>query len=89
MLINYNIDLTKLEQGDDIFKALTHGISALKPAILQDCAQKLAIKIYVSLELNFHLSVDTSFITDSAVLDTEPVLVLESTDIARILEGIF
>ena len=89
-LINYNVGLTKLEQGDDIFKALTHGISALKPAILQDLAQKLAIKIYASLELNFHLSVDPSFITELAlVLNTVPVLVLESTDIARVLEGIF
>jgi hypothetical protein len=52
--------------------------------------QKLAIKIYASLKLNFHLSIDSSFITDPpVVLNTEPVLVLESTDIAHFLKGIF
>ena len=36
VLIKYNVDLTKFEQGrDEIFKALTRGISAIKPAILQ------------------------------------------------------
>ena len=57
---------------------------------MQDLAQKLAIEIYVSLKLNFHLSVDSSYVTDPPVVfNTEPISLLESTEIARVLEGIF
>jgi hypothetical protein len=88
---NYSVDLTKFEQGvDDIFVALNRGILALKPAILQNLMQKRGIKIHVSLKLNFHLSIDTDYITDpSPVLNTEPVPILESTNLANVLEDIY
>ena len=58
--------------------------------ILQNLMQKLAIKIYASLKLNCHLFADTRFITDPPVVfNTEPVPMLESTDIACVLESIF
>jgi hypothetical protein len=88
---NYKFDLTKLEQnGDSIFKALNQGISLLKTPILQDLTQKLSIKIYASLELNFHLSTDTSYITDPPVVfNTEAMPILESVNIAQVLENIY
>ena len=87
---NYTVDLSKSDQRNDIFEVLTQGISTLKPSILQDLSQKLAIKIYVSLKLNFHLSIDTTYVTDPPVVfNTDPVSVLMSTDIERILEKIF
>jgi hypothetical protein len=90
-LINYDLDLKKHEQGgDDIFKTLTRGLAALKPTILQNLEQKKSIKIHVSLELLFHLSTDTDFITDPAVvLNTEPLSILQSTDIQLVLKEIF
>ena len=73
-----------------IFLVLTRGISTLKPSILHDLTQKLAIKIYVSLKLNFHLSVDFNYITDPPIVfNTEHTPVLESTNIAHVLEDIF
>ena len=78
------------QHGDDIFEALGNGVYAMKETIQQEQAEKGAIKFYLSLYANFHLSVDNSFKTDPpAVLPTEPVEVLESTYLNDTLDSLY
>ena len=58
-----------------------------KKAILR---KKRALKVYLSLHVNFHLSTDPTFATDPPfVLNTEPVEILESTIINQTLDNIY
>ena len=84
-LADYRLDLED-ENQDDIFAVLKHAVFQLKNKVREEIMKKKAIKVYVSLHADFHLSMDTTFITEPPlVLNTGVVEVLESSDIDGIL----
>ena len=87
----YSLDLSEKKQGgDDIFEVLSNGIYYFKDTILNQQRTKNAIKFYVSLHINFHLSIDHTFITDPPiVLNTMVFEVLDSTNLNETLDNVY
>ena len=89
MIKEYSVDLSSEEQTpSNIYDLLRDHVNDLKPTINEELELKHALKIYVSLHVNFQQSTDITFITDPPpVFNSEPEEVLESTDIDIVLEN--
>ena len=56
----------------------------------EEVVKKRALKFYLSLHVNFHLSTDVAFLTDpSAVLSTDTVEVYDSSDVHDALNSTY
>ena len=62
----------------------------MKNRINEEVAKKRAVKFYLSLHVNFHLSTDVTFLTDPpAVLSTDTIEVYDSSDIHDALNSTY
>ena len=87
--VNYSVNLEDKEQNSYFKEDLTNGVYTLKEKNQQELTRKNAIKLFVSLHVNFHLSIDPSYVTEpAAVLNTEPVVVLLSTNLNETLDNV-
>ena len=87
-LANYQLNLDDEEQdAGNIVGVLKNSILQLNNRINEELMKKKAIKFYISLHANFHLSSDTSFMTDPpVVLNTDVEEIYESSEVDEILE---
>ena len=70
-----------------MFSIYLSAVIQLNNKIEEELLKKKAIKFYMSLHANFHLSSDESFVTEPpAVLNTEAIEIYESNEIDDILK---
>ncbi len=91
VLEEFSIDLEKKEQSaENIFEVLRAGVYGYRRTIISMLQQKRALKIFLSLHVNFHQSIDPDFFTEpTPVLNTDPVEILASTNINETLDEIY
>ena len=87
-LADYRLSLEDEEQeAGNIMKVLKDSVLQLENRVKEELKRKRAIKFYISLHANFHLSSDPSFTTDPpVVLNTEVEEIYESSEVDEILD---
>ena len=87
----YSIDLEQVDQtSENILDVLKNAVMDFKDTIEREVEQKRALKVVVSLHLNFHQAADTSFLTEPPIVfNSEAVEVLATTDLDDVLNSIF
>ncbi len=90
-LADYRLNLEEDEQdAGNVLEVLKDAIFQLKSRISEELIKKRAIKFYISLHANFHLSSDTGFMTDPpVVLNTHIVEIYESSEVEEILANTY
>ena len=86
-LEGYSVDLFSKEQSpENILDILRDGVDGFESTIIDELSKKVALKVSIALHVNFHQSVDPSFVTNPpAVFNTKPVEVYEKSFIEQIL----
>ena len=86
-IVEYRHNLENdMQNATNIFDNLKIAVFQLKDKVQEELVRKRAIKMYVSLHANFHLSSDETFITEPcAVLNTDVMEVFESSMIDELL----
>ena len=87
----YRLNLEDEQQdASNVLDVLKESTFQMENRISEEVAKKRAVKFYLSLHANFHLSTDVTFLTNpSAVLNTDTIAVYDSSDIHDALNSIY
>ena len=87
-LVDYRLDIADEEQdANNVLDVLKESVHQLKNKINDELTKKKALKFYVALHANFHLSHDESFTTSPpAVLRSEAIELYKSSNINEVLD---
>ena len=88
---DYCLNLEDEQQdASNVLDVLKEYTFQMENRIIEEVAKKRAVKYYLSLHANFHLSTDVTFLTNSpAVLSTDTMEVHGSSDVHDVLNSIY
>ena len=78
------------QDASNVLNVLKESTFQMENRISEEVVKRKAVKFYLSLQANFHLSTDVTFLTNPpAVLNTDTVDVYSSSDVHSALNSIY